>query len=209
MIANAIKEEIPILFRKLLHTIVAYLLPLRRLHCKAVNLETVCAYQNLISKNFKMSSFKSFATVIVLALFFSACGNSGGSWSTSVPEETTFVILPQNEATVQSAINSEYMPFLEDISAAAVQLVAEIDSNATQSMPLHSILMYPGTDQKMQPIWITQAPDNFLETVRSKYARSFAQNDYEFEGTTILSLQIKNRDFFLASGGKFFNDVGI
>lgn len=153
-----------------------------------------------------MATFKSFSKltlIVLIGIALYSCSSPGNSWSGSVPEETAFLIIPESGATVQSVIQSDYMPFLEDISSAAVQLVAEIDSNATESMPLHSILMYPGNSQNIQPIWVTRAPDNFLETIKNKYARDFSRNEYKFRDVTILSLKIQNREFFLTSFDDF------
>lgn len=150
-----------------------------------------------------IKSFSNLTLIILIGFVLYSCGSSADSWSGSIPEDTAFLIVPPSGATVQSVIQSEYMPFLEDISSAAVQLVAEIDSNATESMPLQSILMYPGNSQNIQPIWVTQAPDDFMETLKNKYARNFSQNEYKFRDRTILSLKIQNRDFFITSFADF------
>ncbi len=147
-----------------------------------------------------MPSLKSSIILIVLSAFLYSCVESPGEgWVSAVPEHTSFVIVPESDATIQSVVKSDYIPFLEDISNSAVQLVSQIDSTASTSMTVQSILLYPGTDQKFQPIWITGGAENLEEKLKQKYARDFTRNEYQFHDTNILNLHINDRQIFVAS----------
>lgn len=142
---------------------------------------------------------KKLSVIAILALLVYSCSdNSQTRWTSLVSSETSFIIVPGTDATLDSVLTSQYIPFLDDVSSSAIQVIARIDSAAARPLPLKSILLYPGTDQKLQPVWVTQSDDDFVQTLKAKYAREFAQNEYQFNETPILSLQIDNRRIFAA-----------
>lgn len=146
-----------------------------------------------------MSYLKNFSLIVALIFVFSACSStSDESWRQLASTETSFIIIPGQDATIQSVLQSEYIPFLDDVTSSALQLASTIDSSANQSLSVKSILLYPGTDQKLQPVWVTNGSEDLIESLKNKYAQPFAQNEYQFHNTSILNLKVKNRHLHVA-----------
>ena len=138
---------------------------------------------------------------IVAVLFFTvlACSNTDDTaWREIVSPETSFIIVPNQDATVDSVLKSPYTPVLDDVTSSSIQLISKIDSTATTSLTVQSLFLYPGTNQKLQPVWIFGKEDDLYETLKERYAREFMQNEYRFHGSSILDLDIENRRIFLA-----------
>ncbi len=95
-------------------------------------------------------------------------------------------------------MKAPYIPFIENISLPAVNRVDDIDSTVSGDLPLKSIALYAGTDQKLQAIWYVKAPDHFKQKLRTKYSQSYLQNYYKFHGTKVLNLHIKGQEIFAA-----------
>ncbi|MGK7370283.1 MAG: hypothetical protein ACNS64_08705 [Candidatus Halalkalibacterium sp. M3_1C_030] len=123
------------------------------------------------------------------------------NWHQAVPEKTPFVVIPAENATINSVIQSEYIPFLDDITASALSLVSQIDSSASASLPLKALMLYPGTHSNMEPIWVTDSPSGLIETLENLYYKKFTQNQYQFRGVTIHKLHIRERAVFAAELG--------
>lgn len=148
-----------------------------------------------------MAHLKNFGLIVVLIIVFSACSNtSDDSWRQLASTETSFIIIPGPDATIQSVLQSDYIPFLDDVTSSAIQLASTIDSSASanQSLSVKSIFLYPGTDRKLQPVWVTSGSEDVKESLKNKYAQRFSQNEYQFHNTSILNLKIKNRHLYVA-----------
>lgn len=136
---------------------------------------------------------------IVAVLFFTvlACSNSHDlAWREIVSPRTSFIIVPNEDATVKSILKSEYTPVLDDVTSSAIQLVLKVDSIATNPLGVQSLFLFPGTDQKLQPVWVLDTEDNLGEKLTEHYAQKFSQNEYLFHGIPILNLKIKSRRIF-------------
>lgn len=139
-------------------------------------------------------------SVLLLSFFLlHACGNMPEkNWHQAVPEKTPFVVIPAENATISSVIQSEYIPFLDDITASALSLVTQIDSSSSASLPLKALMLYPGTQSDLEPIWVTNSPPGLLERLEKLYYKKFTQNQYQFKGVTIHKLHIRERAVFAA-----------
>jgi len=146
-----------------------------------------------------MRHFSIYASIItILILSVSCTNNSESGWSNMVPSETSFIIIPPQDATVQSILTSSYIPLLEDVSSAAIQPIVEVDSLSSEPLSVKSLLLYPGPDQKLQPVWIVNNSGDLDRLLEDTYARRFTPNRYNFEGRSILNVQINNRSVFAA-----------
>lgn len=150
-----------------------------------------------INYSMKNNALYFLALLVILSISFSSClDSSGEDWRDMVPGGTSFLVIPAADATIQSTVKSEYIPLLEDISSSAMQVITEIDSVASSSLPVESILLYPGTGQNLQTIWITRADESLMDRLREKYARDFRRNEYIFRDIPILILPVRERTIY-------------
>ncbi|SMO51287.1 FG-GAP repeat domain-containing protein [Fodinibius sediminis] len=141
-----------------------------------------------------------YATFFLLSiLIFLSCSSVDNEpWTQAIPEDAPFVIIPGEQATLNSILSSSQAPFLDDITSSAVQLLSEIDSTAEASAPVHGIILYPGASNKLETVWITQAPSEYLDRLTEQYHQEFAQNQYSFGDIAIKKLHLQNRNLFAA-----------
>ncbi len=146
-----------------------------------------------------MSPLKKCYGLILLICFFGSCGNVGSNeWIQFVPDETPFIIIPVRDATLQTVLNSKYLPLLDDVSSSSIALINEIDSTANEPLQIRSILLYPGTDQKLQPVWVAQAPSDFMDYMESAYEQLYGQQYYFFHNIPVLKMRTQQQMFFAA-----------
>lgn len=139
------------------------------------------------------------SVLLLLSLFvvISCSSNNNHSWSTAIPKEAPFVIIPPQQAQLDSTLKS-YAPFLGAVSSANMQLVSKIDSSFNSSIALNAIMLYPGANNTLAPVWITKAPANFIDKLKEQYYERFTQNHYYFGDSIIQKLHFDDRLLFAA-----------
>ncbi len=146
-----------------------------------------------------MSFLKKLGCTVLLACFFYSCSSIAiNDWARFVPDETPFIIVPARNADLRSVINSQYLSILDDVSSSSIGLIEHIDSTAANSLQIKSILLYPGTDEKLQPIWIIETQSNFLENMAAEYRQAFGQQYYFFHQIPILKIRLRQQQMFAA-----------
>src|SRR5699024_10654847 len=135
-------------------------------------------------------SFAKKLALILLAILISSCSNNvSNKWTQFVPDETPFIIIPEGDASLQTVLNSQYLPLLDDISSSSIQLIQKIDSTSANAVQLKSILLYPGVNNKLQPIWVAEGPSDFLDRLQKTYKKLYGQQYYYFEEVGILKIR--------------------
>lgn len=146
-----------------------------------------------------MYHLSTLSRLLLLSLFVYSCNSiPDKSWENAVPQKTPFVIIPAPNTTLGSAMTSEYAPFLDDITSSATSLVSQIDSTARSFLPLKAILLYPGTQNRLEPIWVGETRVGLIEALKDSFYKKFSQNEYIFKGITIHKLHIQERAVFAA-----------
>src|SRR5690625_4953783 len=141
-----------------------------------------------------------YSTLFLLGIltFISCSSIRDHPWTQAIPEDAPFVILPEDGATLQSVLDSSRASFLDDITVSAFPLLSEVDSATESSAELHSIILFPGTDNKLHTIWMANVPSGFLETLQETFHQDFAQNQYYFDDIKIYKLHVQDRNLFAA-----------
>lgn len=136
--------------------------------------------------------------ILIFVVSVAACSTEvpDNHWIKAVPEQTPAMILPSSDATVQSVLETEYIPFFDDISSSAIPLVSDLQNRTQVPLPIKAMLFFPSTANDWQPIWITEAPENFDQQLAKIFKQQFAQNYYQFNGQTIHKLHYENRIIF-------------
>lgn len=146
-----------------------------------------------------MLSYKKIISILLLSWFLGSCSNLGpNDWTQFVPDEVPFIVVPEQGTTLHTTLNSQYLPLIDDISSSSIALMQEIDSTAANSIQLKSILLYPGIDQKLQPVWIAEATSDFIDNMKAAYHQLYGQQYYFFEQVRILKMRTDQRTFYAA-----------
>lgn len=147
-----------------------------------------------------MKSIVRTAAVLALAALISvSCSTPPDSrWNRAVPSKIPFAIIPAEDANLQLTLKAPYIPFLDDITSSAIPLLSEVTEAAGEELDLRAILLYPGTGDQLQPVWVSSAPAGLASVFRERYYRPFTQNEYSFRGITIHRLQVSERTLFAA-----------
>ncbi|HKK44597.1 MAG TPA: hypothetical protein VJ964_03690, partial [Balneolaceae bacterium] len=140
-------------------------------------------------------NLQKFPALFLLALMsITACSSiPDRPWSDAIPENAPFVIIPAKDATLNSVLRSSYTPFLDDITSSANQLLSEVDSTESSPMHLKGIMLYPGAENKLQTVWMAEAPNNFIDVMKQHFYEHFTQNHYYFHHIVIHKLHLQNR----------------
>ena len=141
-------------------------------------------------------NFKTSLMILLGVLMYSCSGIPDNHWSKSIPENNPFVVVPAENSNIYSILQSEYIPFLDDITSSAIQLISNADTTSSSSLPVKGIMLYPGTANQLQPIWVTTAPADYDKELETIFRKPFTQNQYHFKGTVIRKLHIQDRNLF-------------
>lgn len=139
-----------------------------------------------------------FAATLLLSLLLVSCSSGGREWDRAVPAGTPFVLVPAPQTTLQSALKAPFIPFLDDVTGSAINLVGEVARISQRDPNLRAILLYPGTENSLQPVWVAEAPGGLLAAFREHFYRDFTQNEYHFHGVRIHRLHVSERILFAA-----------
>jgi hypothetical protein len=119
-------------------------------------------------------------------------------WSDAIPEKAPFVILPQQDATLNDVLQSSYSPFLDDITSSAIQLLSRVDSTADDPVTLNGIMLYPGANNQLETVWMAQTEGKFIQLMKNNFYRDFTQNQYYFKEVVVHILHLGDRRLFAA-----------
>ena len=144
-----------------------------------------------MNRNLKASLFALLALVI-----YSCSSIPDNHWTKAIPQNNPFVVIPAEDSNINSILQSEYIPLLDDITSSAIQLISNADTTASYSLPVKAIMLYPGTANQLQPVWVTTAPANYDKELETIFRRPFTQNQYHFKGMLIRKLHIQDRSLF-------------
>lgn len=152
--------------------------------------------------------FKEFFRVVGLSFFlayiFSGCAKpSANHWTEFVPESTLFIVVPEQHTTLEQILSAPFIPWFDDISPAAFQLVSAVIEHSEASIITEALLLYPDTSNDWQPVWITRKVERLTPLLSSRYQREFEQNRYRFRRHAIDKLFLSDRIIFIIDIGQY------
>jgi hypothetical protein len=154
----------------------------------------------LFKQNF--SAVSAFSLLFILLL--SGCGKpTVNHWSEFIPESTLYLIVPDENTSLNEMLDAPYMPMFDDISPAAIQLVSNLQAQTELPLTVEALLLYPDTSNEWQPVWITKTVDGLKDHLASLFQREFEQNRYEFGSYTIEKLFFSDRVIFIIEAGEW------
>lgn len=146
-----------------------------------------------------MNKLKTPFLFLLAAIIISGCSSiPDRPWSDAIPEKAPFVIIPQEDATLNSVLQSTYAPFLDDITSSAVQLLSRVDSTATNPINLNAVMLYTGAENKLETVWIAKSNGALVKRMKQHFYKDFTQNQYYFNDVVINILHLGDRQMYVA-----------
>jgi outer membrane protein assembly factor BamB len=148
--------------------------------------------------------FRVVGLFIISFLIMKGCGKpTADHWSELIPGSTLFIIVPDHETSLEQMLAAPYIPWFDDISPAAFQLVSAVQRDIEVPIITEALLLYPDTSIDWQPVWITRRIDGITEKLSSQYQLEFEQNRYSFNRHTIEKLFMADRIMFIIDIGDY------
>lgn len=143
-----------------------------------------------------------FSQLLITSLFIcllAACSSSSNKdWSALIPEQSTFVVIPEQGLNVQDIVTKEYASYLDDVTPTAIQQIAGLDVEINNRLQVNAIALYPSTSLHSNFLWIANAPETNLSNWASRFYQPFTQNNYEFKGFIIHKLFFNKNEIYAA-----------
>ncbi|MFU8812625.1 MAG: hypothetical protein ACNA78_06625 [Balneolaceae bacterium] len=149
--------------------------------------------------------FSSLAStlLVIAALVIGGCSATPAPshWSSMVPDEVPYILVPGQGQTMNGLLEAEYMNILDDATPSALQLVNSVEELREFSGALEAMVFYPDLSNQWQPVWILQSGSVSVTELAAPYQQPFEQNRYRFEGRTIHKLFTGSRTLFATTIG--------
>lgn len=144
-----------------------------------------------------MNKLKILGLTLFVGIIIVSCSSiPERPWVDAVPEKAPFVIIPQENTTLNQVLKSSYTPFLDDVTASATQLLSRVDSTALNPINLNAIMLYTGANNQLETVWMVEAPAGFMERIKNTFYKDFTQNQYFFHDVEIHILHLGDRRLF-------------
>lgn len=118
-----------------------------------------------------------------------------------MPDRTPFLFVPEENETLRQQLQQPWMPVLEDITPAAIQLTGTLLETAEYNPRLHALLLYPNSSSELKPVWIVESASDSAVRFFQRFQPEFSQNRYQFLDYTIEILSFSERTFYLLEIG--------
>ncbi|WP_421773632.1 hypothetical protein [Gracilimonas sp.] len=142
--------------------------------------------------------FQLLITFFSISLLATCSSVPDNEWFALIPEEATFVVVPEDGLNVQDIIAKEYATYLDDLTPSALQQVAGIDTEMDNPLSIKAVALYPATSLHSDFLWITGSPSSNLSQWASRFYQPFTQNNYEFKGFIIHKLFFNKTEIYAA-----------
>jgi hypothetical protein len=119
-------------------------------------------------------------------------------WHALIPENTTFIVVPEQGLNVQDIVAKDYASYLDDLTPSAIQQIASLDSEVSDRLQVKALALNPTTSTSSNILWVADAPGENLRKWAPRFYQPFTQNNYEFNGLTIHKLFFNRQNVFAA-----------
>lgn len=135
---------------------------------------------------------------IITAIVISGCKKSiTNHWSEIIPDSTPFIIIPEENTSIEQFLSAPYIPLFDDITPSATQLIFQVEQRASESLNIEAVLLFPDLANDWQPVWISPKKAGLLPALKQEYQRQYEQNRYKFKSQTIEKLFFSDREIFV------------
>jgi hypothetical protein len=142
-------------------------------------------------------------TCITICLLASCSSVPDKEWFNLIPENSTFVVVPEQGLNVQDIATKEYISYLDDLTPTAVQHISGLGAEINSQITVIALALYPATSLESNFLWIAQTTDSKLSNWAADLYQPFTQNNYDFKGLIIHKLFFNKSEVFAAQVGDF------
>lgn len=137
-------------------------------------------------------------TFFIIGQFTHCSSVPNNDWHALIPENSTFVVVPEPGMNVQDIVTKQYASYLDDLTPSAIQQISGLDSEVSNPLQVKALVLNPTTSVSSSLLWIADSPDQNLRTWAQRFYQPFTQNNYEFNGLTIHKLFFNRQNVFAA-----------
>ncbi len=153
----------------------------------------------LNNKGIKTPSFQILFYFILFSSFITSCRSIPDKpWTSLIPGYVPAVVIPNPNTTIKDALNSEYMPFFDDITSSAIPLIEQVEKVPKHDLDVKAMIMYPDLSTDWQPVWITTAPKDYIKHLDTYFHEPFTTNHYHFDDVEIYKYHVDQRLVYAA-----------
>ena len=146
-----------------------------------------------------MQRLTNFLITFFILSFVAACSSlPENEWYKLIPENSTFLVVPDDGVNVQDILTKEYASFLDDMTPSGIQQIAGLGENLDSQLTLKALVLNPVTSTDSELLYIIDFSDRDLNDWASNFYQPFTQNNYQFNETVIHRLFF-NRDELYAA----------
>lgn len=111
------------------------------------------------------------------------------------------MLVPDQDGSIDQMLSRPYLPLMDDISPAALQLITNIEDYTDEPIAVDALLIHPSSSDSWEPVWITETVDGLARRLTGTYQKEYEQNQYDFKGYTIEKLFFGERVLYMVSFG--------
>lgn len=135
--------------------------------------------------------------IILLVLLYSCNRIPDQPWFKAIPSTSTALIVPDNQGGLTSALDSEFIPFLQSISHMPLDYVSQVENEAATRLLLEGLVIHPAGSNKWAPVWISRKGSKSAEEISRYFERPFTENTYRVHGVTIYRFFMPDSDVIM------------
>lgn len=137
-------------------------------------------------------------TFFILSLVYACSSVPDNEWYKLIPENSTFVVVPDQEINVKDILSKEYASYLDDMTPSGIQQVAGLGENLNTELRIKALVLNPVTSTESELLYIIDFSDQDIDNWASNFYQPFTQNNYNFNEMIIHRLYY-NRDELYAA----------
>jgi hypothetical protein len=130
-------------------------------------------------------------TTFIFLFFWSCSSLSDQPWTSLIPSESSFLIIPKDGVTLSSISETRYASILDDITSSSSQQVAGFDPEILSKLSLKGVFIFPSKSTESELVWITST-DEPIDSWVKRFYKPLSQNYYTINGNTIHKIEDNN-----------------
>src|SRR6056297_3255761 len=89
-------------------------------------------------------------TFFILSLVYACSSVPDNEWYKLIPENSTFVVVPDQEINVKDILSKEYASYLDDMTPSGIQQVAGLGENLNTELRIKALVLNPVTSTESE-----------------------------------------------------------
>ncbi|MDR9419511.1 hypothetical protein [Gracilimonas sp.] len=137
-------------------------------------------------------------TFFILTQLISCSSIPNKDWVALIPEQSTFVVVPESGLNVQDIVAKEYASYLDDLTPTGLQQISGLNEEISSLFQVKALALTPATSVYSNILWVAESTDSRINSWAPQFYQPFTQNNYEFNGFRIHKLFFNRGEVFAA-----------